>query len=638
MILAMGLAAALASAAGAAAVSDGNGLTGAWDGQTLSGLKLGGRALDGVTATVALRDPRTGRPADSAQFKLTCQLTGRNGALWLQGRVTAAGEADAVADLVLRWEGVSLPTGNGDTDLLLAAKLVNKLPLCPLRRLADGSDVLAMAVPADDPVVYAFKDLPGEKAVELRLPLGFTRDAAPALRMQAPFRLVLFQTDPRWHFRSVLAQYYRLFPKQFARVEKRDGGWFFANEVPQIPNPQHFAFFEGLGDAKVTHDRGLGMYPYSETSSETIHLPGPGLPQGYDEAMKQLEALEQARAPQGWEIAGGALDEAVKHGGRFSYRASADKPGSAFARQIVPLRPAIAEPVVVEGWSKAEDVSAGGNPNDYSIYVDCQLADGSYQFGQCATFRAGTHDWEKATFVIQPRQPLTDLRVYAMFRNRTGAAWFDDVRLYRQSKPGENLIANTDFETLGKRADIQYCRDNALTDAEGRYRFIITDNLAADIPPAHPLSLLRFACNVDPDWQAPEGRPTPCGRAVAMYDNLFATVDIDGAYIDSVCAWCAWYLSFRRDHWPAATSLFTYDPATFKVAQAGKLAMAKYLRFIGERFHPRDKTIFGNMGPSTEAWDNYPALDIIGIESSQFRDRALMGYHRFGGYHSPCCR
>ena len=625
----------LATAAGAAVISDGAGLSANWDGQTLSGLKLGGRALEGVTARVALQDPRTDQPADAAQFKLTCELAGRDGALWLTGLVTAAGEEDAVADLVLRWEGVSLPTGNGDTDLLLATKLVNKLPLCPLRCLGDGSDALAMAVPADDPVVYAFKGLPGEKAVEMRLPLGFTRDAAPALRMQAPFAIVLFQTNPRWHFRSALAQYYRLFPTQFKRLEHRDGGWFFANEVPQIPNPQHFAFFEGLGDPQVTHARGLGMYPYSETSSETIHLPGPGLSKGYDEAVAQLEALENARAPERWEMSGGVLDEQVAHGGRFSYRATAEKPGSAFARQIVPLAPNIHEPVVVEGWSKADKVGDDGNPNNYSIYVDCLLADGSYQFGQCATFRGGTHDWEKATFVIQPRQPLADLRVYAMFRNRTGTAWFDDVRLYRQSKPDENLIANTDFETLGKRADIQYCRDNALTDAEGRYRFVITDNLAADIPPAHPLSLLRFACNVDPDWRAPEGRPTPCSRAVAMFDNFFANMDIDGAYIDSVCAWCVWYLNFRRDHWPAATSLFTYDPATFKVAQAGKLAMVKYLRFIGERYHPQGKTIFGNMGPSTAAWDNYPVLDIIGIESSQFRDRALMGYHRFGGYHKP---
>lgn len=610
-------------------------LAATWRENGATAFRSAAATLPGVTARLQLLDPRTGQPADPKVFTVQAALQPWQGALRLTGVVTAAGEADQVADLVLRVEGVSLAIGNGDTDLLLASKLVNKLPLAPLRTLANEQDQMCLAIPADNPCLYRFRDLPAEKAVELRLPLGFTRDARPELRKRAPFSLLLLGTEPRWHFRSALAQYYRLFPRQFDRRESRDGGWFFANEVKNIPNPQHFAFFEGLGDPQECHDKGLGMYPYSETSSETIHLLGPGLPKDYAEAIQQLEALENARSPQGWELSGGALDETFKHSGRFSYRASAERPASSSVRQVVELKPTIAEPVVVEGWSKAENVTDNSNPNDYSIYVDCLLADGSYQFGQCALFRAGTHDWEKASFVIQPRLPLADLRVYAMFRNRTGTAWFDDVRIYRQSQPNENLLANTGFETLGKREDIQYCRDNALTDADGKWRFIITDNLAADVPPTVPLSLLRFACNVDPDWQAPEGRPTPAGRAMAMYDNLFKTTAIDGAYIDSVCAWCVWYLNFRRDQWPAANALFTYDPATFKVAQHGKFAMVKYLRSIGERYHAQGKTIFGNMGPSTEAWDNYPVLDIIGIESSQFRDRALMGYHRFGGYHKP---
>lgn len=607
----------------------------AWRGAASSALKVDGQTLPGVTARLELLDPRTGKPVAPGKFTLQVKPQSKGGTVTLAGVVTAAGTADTVADLVLRVEGVALATGNGVEDLMLAARHVNKLPLAPLRTLANDQDQLCLAVPADQPVVYEFRPLPAEKSVLMRLPLGFTKDARPELRMRAPFALVLLPTEPRWHFRSALAAYYRLFPAQFNRVEKRDGGWFFANEVKNIPNPQHFAFFEGLSDPQECHDKGLGMYPYSETSSETIHLPGPGLPKDYDEAIRQLEALESARSPQAWEASGGGLDDTIKRGGQFAYRTTADRPASSYLRQTRDLKPPIPEPVVIEGWSKAENVSDDGNPSNYSIYVDCLLQDGSYQFGQCAVFRPGTHDWEKATFTIQPRLPLADLRVYLMFRGRTGTVWFDDVRIYRQSKPQENLLTNGDLETLGKRADIQYCRDNALTDAQDRLRFVITDNLAADVPPEVPLSLLRFACNVDPDWKAPEGRPTPCQRATEMFDNLFANTDIDGAYIDSVCAWCVWYLNFRRDHWPAATSPFTYDAATFKVAQAGKLAMVKYLRYIGARYHPRGKTIFGNMGPSVDAWDNYPVLDIIGIESSIFQDRALMGYHRYGGYHKP---
>lgn len=622
----------------AAIVSDGKGLTANWRADAIMGFQIQGKPLAGVTAKLLLQDPRTGQPASAEKFTLTWTLKSARGALWLEGLITAAGREDAVVDLVLRVEGVSLPTGDGVTDLLLAAKLVNKLPICPLRCLANGQDVLALAMPAEAPYVYKFQAWPEQRAVEMRLPLGFTAAAAPLLRLRAPFQIVLYQTNPRWHFRSALAEYYRLFPRAFARKEKRDGGWFFANEVSQIPNPQHYAFFEGQGDLELTHHRGLGMFPYNETGSETIQLPGPTLPKDYEDAMRQMEELERAKTPAGWMTTGVALDENVRHSGSFSLRATSDSPrASCFARQIIVLKTPIAEPVVVSGFSKAENVvSHSGVPTDYSIYVDCLLTDGSYQFGQCAVFRPGTHDWEKAEFVIQPRHPLADLRVYTMFRNHTGAVWFDDVRIFRQSQPEENLLENGDFESLGKRTDIQFVRDNALTDAEGRYRVFITDNWGSDVPPPTPLSLLRFICNVDPDLRAPENRPTPAGRALQMFDALFArNPGIDGCYIDGAGAWTCWYINHRRDHFPFASHPFTYDPQTYVVGQHGRLAMWKWLRLLQERYHPLGKTIMGNMGPTTEAWDSYTALDIIGIESSHFHDRALLGYHRFGAYQKP---
>lgn len=630
----------LCSVAAAAPVSDGAGLTLSWDATfstNISDVRLDGRALPDVVGRVQLLDPRTGQPVDPAKCRLSgLKLTGKNGALWLTGVVTASGNEETVADLVLKFEGMTIPTGSGDTDLLLAGKLLNKLPIAPLRCLADETDGLAMAMPADAPYVFEFKNVPAEKAAVMRLPLGFSPLAAPNLRMRAPFSIVIYRTNPQWHFRSALAQYYRLFPRQFERIEKRDGGWFFANEVPNIPNPQHYAFFEGQGNLDETHDRGLGMFPYNETGSETIQLPGPGLPKDYEDAMRQMAELQNAKSPAAWKLNGGDLDETIKHGGRFSYRASSDTTkATRHANQIFMLPEAINEPVTITAWSKADSVVSGsGNPNDYSIYVDCLLADGTYQFGQCATFKPGTHDWEKSEWVIQPRSPLVDMRVYAMFRNHSGTAWFDDIRIARQSKPDENILANGDFETLGERTDIQFVHDNALTDPDGKYRVFITDNWGSDVRPAIPLSLLRFICNVDPGLEAPEGRLTPAKRGERFFDTLFeGNPDIDGCYIDGAGAWTCWYMSFRPDHFKFASHPLSYDPKTYKVGQHGRFQMLKWLQHIQQRYHP--KTILGNMGPTTEAWTSYTALDIIGIESSHFQDRALMGYHRFGGYHKP---
>lgn len=618
-------------------VDAGNGLRAEWESPQITRLSLNGNALPGVSARLFLADPQTRQPVAPGRFSLEAALSAGSGALRLEGVVTATGADDAVADLILRVDGVSIPTGDGAAEpLLLAKKLLNRLPIAPLRVVAGGEDRLALAIPAERPCIYEFRDAPAEKAVELRFPFGFTHEAKPPLRMRAPFSVVLYPTEPRWHFRSALAEYYRLFPKSFERVEKRDGGWFFANQTENIPDPQHYAFHEGSGSIEEDHQRNMGMFPYSETSSETIRLKGPDLPKDYDDAMRQMDDLDSQITAADWTLAGCEVCAQEKHAGERACKCSLDKPEmTAHAQQLVTLPEPIAEPLIVSGWSKAESVSGKSN-NGYSIYVDALCRDGGYLFGQCAVFRPGTHDWERTEHVIEPKSPVAEMRVYAMFRGHTGTAWFDDIRIARKSRPDENLLKNGDWELLGKRKDIQFVRDNACTDAEQRYRVRITDNYSSDVPPTEPLSLLRFTCNVDPDLRAPEGRPTPAGRTTEMYDLIFKnTPGTDGCYIDSAASWCATIINHRRDHFACADSPFTYDPKTLRVGQHGLFAAYRWLRFIQDRYHPAGKTIFGNMGPSVTGWPCYTAMDIIGIESSQFKDTALMAYHRYGGYHKP---
>lgn len=613
-----------------------DGLAARWDDAGIAQLAVDGAVLEGVTVDLRLVDPRTREPADATRFTLEARLESRENALWLEGAVIAAGDEETIADLVVRFSGLTIPTGTGDTDLLLGRTLLNKLPLVSLRHVADGTDRLAAAVPADRQVVYEFRNVPDTGACELRLPFGFSPDTGPELRMRAPFSVVLYRTEPRWHFRSALAGYYRLFPEHFERRERRHGGWFFANETRNIPNPQHYAFHEGSGPVEHDHERNMGTFPYNETGSQTIRLRGPGLPKDYDDAMRQMAELEQEETPAGWTTAGAVLDGETRRTGDRALRGRLEGRGNAYASQFIVLEEPIDEPVVVSGWSKASDVSESATVNNYSIYVDAQGVDGAWMFGQCAVFSPGTHDWEHSEHVIQPRAPLRELRVYAMFRERSGTAWFDDIRVYRQSRPDENLLDNGGFERLGERLDILYVHDNAYTDEQGRYRVFITDNYGSDVRPTTPLSLLRFICNVDPEWTAPEGRPTPAGRATEFFDRLFAAnPDLDGAYIDGAGAWTCWYINHRRDQFRTVDTPLTYAPQSFVVGAHGRFTGYKWLRFLRERHHPQGRTIFGNMGPTMDAWTSYTALDIIGIESARFRDRALMGYHRFGGYKKP---
>ena len=62
-------------------------------------------------------------------------------------------------------------------------------------------------------------------------------------------------------------------------------------------------------------------------------------------------------------------------------------------------------PVVFGGWSRAEGVKAG----DYCVYLDVDYADGSHDWGVKASWRQGTHDWEK----IQSVSPLSQMTGYA---------------------------------------------------------------------------------------------------------------------------------------------------------------------------------------------------------------------------------
>ena len=89
--------------------------------------------------------------------------------------------------------------------------------------------------------------------------------------------------------------------------------------------------------------------------------------------------------------------------------------------------------VIVEAWSRAENVSGGVNEG-YSLYVDVEYQDGSHLWQQVAAFPVGTHGWVRREVAIAPEKPIKLLLVYGLLRGHTGTAWFDDfaVRVPKQ--------------------------------------------------------------------------------------------------------------------------------------------------------------------------------------------------------------
>ena len=108
------------------------------------------------------------------------------------------------------------------------------------------------------------------------------------------------------------------------------------------------------------------------------------------------------------------------------------------ASQTLALDRSTTAPLVIEGWSKAANVT-GGSDNDYSLYADLIYADGTTLWGQAARFRAGTHDWQQRRLVIFPQKPVKTLTLHCLFRNHGGTVWFDDVSV-RESRSSADAM------------------------------------------------------------------------------------------------------------------------------------------------------------------------------------------------------
>lgn len=93
---------------------------------------------------------------------------------------------------------------------------------------------------------------------------------------------------------------------------------------------------------------------------------------------------------------------------------------------IIKLNQSEPKPILVAGWSKAENVS-GSKDNDYSIYADFYAKDGTPWYARTSKFNTGTHDWEYSGTIHVPQMPIDKGYIYCLFRKHSGAVWFDNV-------------------------------------------------------------------------------------------------------------------------------------------------------------------------------------------------------------------
>jgi hypothetical protein len=131
-----------------------------------------------------------------------------------------------------------------------------------------------------------------------------------------------------------------------------------------------------------------------------------------------------------WNLYGTVGNTVIQADGVIACVCKGEKDSSGVV-QSVALGQAEAKAIEFSAESKAENVSGDTNA-DYAIYLDIVHPDGTYTWGVTAAFKAGTHDWEKASLSYTPTKPIKSLSYYMLFRNKTGKVWFKNAVLIQK--------------------------------------------------------------------------------------------------------------------------------------------------------------------------------------------------------------
>ncbi len=175
---------------------------------------------------------------------------------------------------------------------------------------------------------------------------------------------------------------------------------------------------------------GTPAYLYFGTTDESPWQPGPtfadGPPANERAADPGLEGAGTEGSP--WQISGPevTLEGEARTGERCIGFANPAEDDISDIFQQIALERSRPFPIVISGWSRAEDVS-GNADLQYSLWADLQYTDGSFLYGQAVAFDTGTHDWQFRELTIHPAKPVRWIKLHGLFRRHSGRAWFDDL-------------------------------------------------------------------------------------------------------------------------------------------------------------------------------------------------------------------
>ena len=607
----------------------------------LGALALDGRAVSKALGGLVLVDPLTGKPPAAGRFKLSASACVAGRRVVISGWIRATGDAATVCNLQARvpvgdagwlfWDDVSRRRP-------IAAGGAYRQDVYPLDCVTSYDASLGVAVGVDpDPVQPAviLYD-PALRSLVISWQFSFSPLAAPALRMQAPFRFEIYRTEPQWAFRSALAGFYAFHPRQFDWRARSEGLWLFASGAETLPNPQHYAYNEGGPPTMNDRPRGIHTFPYTCTGDLTIALPPEwGTPKTYEEMLDRLKRWESIPRVLNWEkLTSFDVDQQVAHSGKLSLKFTATDKSTQETRQYVTPDQKKLDPITVSVWTKAQAVT-GSKDSNYGLWLDMEAADGTHDWGKVAPADPGTHDWQQLKIVVGQNHPIHEIRLYLLLRGgHTGTAWWDDVSVTAASAPDKNLVLTPGFESAGPPAEAAYLRANVMYDQADHMRYYADTWGGADVGPASPINWLRFVTLVSPDQRPAEDQRTEAQKDFAMMDAWFKqSPDCAGNYMDGTSAGCTVTWEYRRDHLYAFSDPLMYQANINLPCGNGMAAVSRYVAAYKQRYP--GKLAFGNVWASDRMFPMCMALDVPGYESSRWYDLPYADYYRAAAYHKP---
>ena len=150
-----------------------------------------------------------------------------------------------------------------------------------------------------------------------------------------------------------------------------------------------------------------------------------------------------------------------RDGNTFVCDNGADAKAQSGVSQVVDLNQTTPQPIIASAWSKAQDVGGQRDAN-YSLYLDLVYADGQPLWGQVATFKVASHDWQRVEVKVLPAKPVKQVAFYVLLRSHSGKAWFKQMRLYQVATPkGVAMFDGVPVDLAGTGTEGFWVRDVA---------------------------------------------------------------------------------------------------------------------------------------------------------------------------------